>query len=671
MSDNTLLNPGAGGDTITTEDIGGVKMPRSKIALGAAGVDGGDVTLTNPFPVQLSDGTNTFGVAARPVRTDPTGTTPQPITSTALTQLAAAAGLAGDATSAMRQLLMGARDVDNSNVLAGLTVDGSGRLIITAPGGLSVSGSSVTATTTGAATIATETTLGAFKTSFEARQPVVGQAAMAASMPVVLASNQSAIPITDNSGSLTIDSGQFPAALAAGGGFKVEGVVGGVAQPVSLATLPALATGSNTIGKVDQGTGGASAWKVDGSAVTQPISATALTQLGAATGLESDATASMRRVLVGALDEDDANILTALRTNGFGWLRVTLDTDTVDVGSTTLLTTAAFQARTPAYGQATMANSSPVVLSSNHSNIPVSLQTALVTGTATIGAVTAPGAAALALDATLTGGTQKAINRGGAKGSTTAADITSTSIDTNHQGIDIADGGGSITVDGAVTVSGTATVTQGTAAAAGAPWSMELSDGSAFYTAAKTGQLPTALAAGGGLKIEGVASGVNVPVLQGTAAAAGAPWSVELSDGSAFYTGAKTGQLPTSLGQQTAASSLSVVPAKTSVTAFSSLATAGVLIKSGAGVVYFLQLINNTGGTISPMLFDATSTQSNGAVPLHVCVATTTGAFNNHNIGATNVGVPFTNGLWLQNSSSIPTMTSIASTACTGHVEYD
>lgn len=37
------------------------------------------------------------------------------------------------------------------------------------------------------------------------------------------------------------------------------------------ASIPA---GSNTIGKVDQGTGGVSAWKVDGSAVTQPISGT-------------------------------------------------------------------------------------------------------------------------------------------------------------------------------------------------------------------------------------------------------------------------------------------------------------------------------------------------------------------------------------------------------------
>jgi len=41
---------------------------------------------------------------------------------------------------------------------------------------------------------------------------------------------------------------------------------------VDVLSLPALPAGANTIGKVDQGLGGASAWKVDGSAVTQPVS---------------------------------------------------------------------------------------------------------------------------------------------------------------------------------------------------------------------------------------------------------------------------------------------------------------------------------------------------------------------------------------------------------------
>lgn len=42
-----------------------------------------------------------------------------------------------------------------------------------------------------------------------------------------------ALAVGDGGGSQTVDSAQLPAALAANGGLKVEGVAGGVAQPVS------------------------------------------------------------------------------------------------------------------------------------------------------------------------------------------------------------------------------------------------------------------------------------------------------------------------------------------------------------------------------------------------------------------------------------------------------
>ncbi len=53
MADNTVINVGTGGDTIATDDIGGIKYPRGKITLGADGVDDGDVSSANPLPINV------------------------------------------------------------------------------------------------------------------------------------------------------------------------------------------------------------------------------------------------------------------------------------------------------------------------------------------------------------------------------------------------------------------------------------------------------------------------------------------------------------------------------------------------------------------------------------------------------------------------------------------
>lgn len=120
---------------------------------------------------------------------------------------------------------------------------------------------------------------------------VLGQDTMANSLPVVLASNQSSIPVTDNGGSLTVDGSvsvsNFPATQNVAVTSIVEVEVkndSGTAIPVSAASLPlptgaateatlsslngkvtacntgavtissALPAGSNTIGKVDVNT---------------------------------------------------------------------------------------------------------------------------------------------------------------------------------------------------------------------------------------------------------------------------------------------------------------------------------------------------------------------------------------------------------------------------------
>ena len=87
----------------------------------------------------------------------------------------------------------------------------------------------------------------------------------------------------------------------------------------------------------------------------------------------------------------------------------------------------------------------------------------------------------LALDATLTGGTQKAIVRGGAKGATTAADVTSTAEGADHQGLDVQIYHGGAAKDPtqirALTSSDVVTSAQGTAAAASGGWTVKATDG--------------------------------------------------------------------------------------------------------------------------------------------------------------------------------------------------
>lgn len=51
MADDITLNAGTGGDVVAADDIGGVKYQRVKLVHGADGVNSGDVSTANPFPV--------------------------------------------------------------------------------------------------------------------------------------------------------------------------------------------------------------------------------------------------------------------------------------------------------------------------------------------------------------------------------------------------------------------------------------------------------------------------------------------------------------------------------------------------------------------------------------------------------------------------------------------
>ncbi len=108
MADNTPLNSGAGGDTLATDDIGGVKYPRSKMVIGADGTNDGDVSAANPLPVK---GTGAAGTANAGV------VTVQGIAS--MTPVVTGSGVAHDAADSGNPHKVGARATTS---ISGLTM---------------------------------------------------------------------------------------------------------------------------------------------------------------------------------------------------------------------------------------------------------------------------------------------------------------------------------------------------------------------------------------------------------------------------------------------------------------------------------------------------------------------------------------------------------------------
>lgn len=156
------------------------------------------------------------------------------------------------------------------------------------------------------------------------------------------------------------------------------------------------------------------------------------------------------------------------------------------------------------------------------------------------GAVTAnigtPGA--LALDATLTGGTATSIVRGGTKGATTPEDITSTDEGADHRALDVQIYHGGTAKDPtqirALTSSDVVTAAQGTASAISEAWPTKLTDGTDTADVTAAGALKVDGSAvtqpvsdgGGSLTVDG-----TVTSNQGTAAALSGFWPVRHTDG--------------------------------------------------------------------------------------------------------------------------------------------
>lgn len=231
-----LVDPGsAGGGTAVVDESTFTPATTSLTPVGGARLDApsdvanGDAGVARITPqrglhsnLRKNDGTE-LGIVTAPLRTDPTGTTTQPVSAASLPL------------------------------------------------------------PSGAATSAKQDTEIASLASIDGKIPAQGQALMAASSPVVIASNQSAVPVSASA--LPLPSGAATEATLSSLNGKVTAVntgavvVSSSALPSGASTAakqPALGTAGTASADVltVQGIASMTALKVDGSAVTQPVSGT-------------------------------------------------------------------------------------------------------------------------------------------------------------------------------------------------------------------------------------------------------------------------------------------------------------------------------------------------------------------------------------------------------------
>ena len=249
MADNTELTAGSGGDTIATDDIAGVKHQRVKVQYGDDG-SATDVSDTNPLPVDDAGGSLSVDDGGTSLTVDGTVAATQSGTWTVQPGNTANTTAWKVDGSAVTQPVSGTVTVQDGG--GAISIDDNGSTVSIDDGGGSVT---VDGSVSVSGAVDTELTTADLDTGAGTDTRAVVGIALAASGGAVLAGSANPVPVSDNSGSLTVDNaGTFAVQAAQSGTWTV--------QPGNTA---------NT-----------TAWKVDGSAVTQPVSGTGLGVVGAA-----------------------------------------------------------------------------------------------------------------------------------------------------------------------------------------------------------------------------------------------------------------------------------------------------------------------------------------------------------------------------------------------------
>lgn len=159
------------------------------------GVNGSAPALTNPLPVELSDGTNAVGTAGNPLSVNViSGGGSNASVSTNGTAAPTSSTQVGGSDGTNLQPLQ-VESASNKNLRVGL-YNGANEASVSAAGAVKVDGSAVTQPVSGTVTTTPPANASTNITQVGGSALSEGQKAMAASIPVVIASDQSAVPVS-------------------------------------------------------------------------------------------------------------------------------------------------------------------------------------------------------------------------------------------------------------------------------------------------------------------------------------------------------------------------------------------------------------------------------------------------------------------------------------------
>ena len=240
---------------------------------------------------------------------------------------------------------------------------------------------------TGAATLAAQNTGNSSLSSIDTKTPSLGQTTMTGSTPVVIASNQTAVPV---SGPLTDTqlratpvpvSGTISATQS--GTWNINNISGTVSLPTGAATLAAQNTGNASLSSIDGKTPALGQTTMSGSVpVTLASNQPAITVTGPLTDTQLRATAvavsgpltdsQLRATPVPVSGTVSANQAGTWNINNIsGTVSLPTGAATLGAQNTGNASLSSIDGKVPSLGQALMASSVPVTLASNQPAISV------------------------------------------------------------------------------------------------------------------------------------------------------------------------------------------------------------------------------------------------------------------------------------------------------------